>query len=47
MTHARRPLSHLLRLLALSALLGAPLAHADDYAEITQLLKAGLSLIHI
>lgn len=41
MTHARRPLSHLLRLLALSALLGAPLAHADDYAEITQLLKAG------
>ncbi len=41
MTHARRPLSHLLRLLALSALLGAPLAHADDYAEITQLLKTG------
>ncbi|AVT09970.1 tetratricopeptide repeat protein [Paracidovorax avenae] len=43
MTHARRPLPHLLRLLVLSALLGAPLAHADDYAEITQLLKSGKS----
>ncbi|WP_415842102.1 tetratricopeptide repeat protein, partial [Paracidovorax anthurii] len=41
MTHARRPIPHLLRLLVLSALLGAPLAHADDYADITQLLKAG------
>ncbi|MDA8455301.1 tetratricopeptide repeat protein [Acidovorax sp. GBBC 3334] len=41
MTHARRPIPHLLRLLVLSALLGAPLAHADDYADITQLLKSG------
>ena len=41
MTHARRTLPHLLRLLALSALLGAPLVHADDYADITQLLKSG------
>ncbi|MDR6214991.1 tetratricopeptide repeat protein [Paracidovorax wautersii] len=41
MTHARRTLPYLLRLLALSALLGAPLVHADDYADITQLLKSG------
>ncbi|WCM86514.1 L,D-transpeptidase Cds6 family protein [Acidovorax sp. NCPPB 3576] len=41
MKHPQRTLAHLLRLIALSALLGAPLAHADDYAEITQLLKAG------
>ena len=38
---ARRTLPHFLRLLALSALLGAPLAHADDYADITQLLRSG------
>lgn len=38
---ARRTLPHLLRLLALSALLGAPLAHADDYGDITQLLRSG------
>ncbi|KQR55358.1 tetratricopeptide repeat protein [Acidovorax sp. Leaf160] len=36
-----RTLPHLLRLIALSAALGAPLAHADDYADITQLLRAG------
>ena len=34
-------LPRLLRLAALSALLGAGLAHADDYAEITQLIKSG------
>ncbi|MDA8445285.1 L,D-transpeptidase Cds6 family protein [Paracidovorax valerianellae] len=41
MKHPQRTVAHLLRLIALSALLGAPLAHADDYADITQLLKAG------
>ena len=38
----RRTLPRLLRLLALTALVGTTLAHAaDDYADITQLLKAG------
>ncbi len=38
----RRTLPRLLRLLALTALVGSGLAHAaDDYADITQLLKAG------
>lgn len=42
MKHASRTLSQLLRIASLSALLGMPLAHAaDDYAEITQLLRAG------
>lgn len=41
MKFARRTLPHLLRLLALSAVLGASLAHADDYADITQLLRSG------
>ncbi|WP_367067990.1 tetratricopeptide repeat protein [Oryzisolibacter sp. LB2S] len=42
MKHARRPLAQLLRTVALTALLGLPLAHAaDDYAEITQLLRSG------
>ncbi|MDD2546612.1 MAG: tetratricopeptide repeat protein [Burkholderiaceae bacterium] len=36
-----RPLPRLLRLLVLSALMGSPLAYASDYADITQLLKAG------
>ncbi len=38
----RRTLPRLLRLLALTALVGSGLAHAaDDYADITQLLRAG------
>lgn len=42
MKHARRPLAQLLRTAALSALLSLPLAHAaDDYADITQLLRTG------
>ena len=41
MKQVRRTLPRLLRLLALSALLGTGLAHADDYAEITQLIRAG------
>ena len=41
MKQVRRTLPHLLRLLALTALLGTGAAHADDYAEITQLIKAG------
>lgn len=41
MKQVRRTLPRLLRLLALTALMGAGVAHADDYAEIAQLLKAG------
>ena len=41
MKQARRTLPRLLRLLALTALLGAGVVHADDYAEVTQLLKVG------
>ena len=42
MKHVRHPLAQLLRTAALSALLGMSLAHAaDDYAEITQLLRTG------
>lgn len=41
MKHVRRTLPHLLRLLALTALVGAGQAYADNYAEITQLLKTG------
>lgn len=42
MKHASCPLSRLLRIATLSALLGMPLAHAaDDYSEITQLLRTG------
>ena len=41
MTHVRRTLPRLLRLLALTALVGAGQAYANDYAEITQLLKTG------
>ena len=36
-----RTLPRLLRLLALATLVGTGLAHANDYNEITQLLKAG------
>lgn len=36
-----RTLPQLLRLVALTALLGAGVAQADDYTEITQLLKTG------
>lgn len=41
MKQVQRTLPRLLRLLALTALMGTGVAHADDYAEITQLLKAG------
>ena len=41
MKHVRRTLPRLLRLLALTALVGAGQAYANDYAEITQLLKTG------
>ncbi|MBS0292707.1 MAG: tetratricopeptide repeat protein [Proteobacteria bacterium] len=42
MKHTSHPLAQLLRIATLSALLGMPLAHAaDDYADITQLLRAG------
>lgn len=36
-----RTLPQLLRLVALTALLGAGVAHAEDYSDITQLLKTG------
>ncbi|RQO80282.1 nuclear transport factor 2 family protein [Acidovorax sp. FJL06] len=36
-----RTLPQLLRMVALTALLGTGVAHADDYTEITQLLKTG------
>ena len=36
-----RTLPQLLRLMALTALLGAGVAHAEDYSDITQLLKTG------
>ncbi|MBS0467097.1 MAG: tetratricopeptide repeat protein [Proteobacteria bacterium] len=42
MKHARHPLAQLLRITTLSALLGMSLAHAaDDYSDITQLLRTG------
>ncbi len=41
MKQVRRNLLRLLRPLALAALAGTGLAQANDYAEITQLLKAG------
>lgn len=43
MTHVRRTFPHVLRLLALTALLGTGMgaAHADEYSDITQLLRAG------
>ncbi|WP_119967155.1 L,D-transpeptidase Cds6 family protein [Simplicispira lacusdiani] len=41
MKQVRRTLPRILRLLALTALVGTGLAQANDYAEITQLLKAG------
>ena len=36
-----RTLPQLLRLVALTALLGAGVAHAEDYSDIIQLLKTG------
>jgi ketosteroid isomerase-like protein len=41
MKQVRRTLPRLLRLMALTALLSASVAHANDYAEIAQLIKAG------
>lgn len=42
MKHARHHLAQLLRITTLSALLGMSLAYAaDDYSDITQLLRAG------
>ncbi|MDP3607053.1 MAG: tetratricopeptide repeat protein, partial [Polaromonas sp.] len=41
MKQVRRSLPQLLRLVALTALLGTGVVHADDYADIAQLLKAG------
>ena len=41
MKQVRSTIPRLLRLLALTALLGTGVVHADDYADITQLLKAG------
>ena len=41
MKQVRRTLPRLLRLMALTALLSAGVAHANDYAEIAQLIKAG------
>lgn len=41
MTHIRRTFPHVLRLLALTALLGTSTAQADEYSDITQLLRAG------
>ncbi len=42
MKYVRRPLAQLLRVATLSALLGSlPVQAADDYADITQLLRAG------
>ncbi len=38
---ARQALTSALRLLALAALLAAGAAHADDYADVNQLLRAG------
>ena len=41
MKQVRRTLPRLLRLMALTALMSAGVAHANDYAEIAQLIKAG------
>jgi tetratricopeptide (TPR) repeat protein len=41
MKQVRRTLPRLLRLMALTALMGASVAHANDYADIAQLIKAG------
>lgn len=38
---ARNALSRALRLLTLAAVLGTGAAHADDYAEVNQLLRSG------
>ena len=41
MKHARTPVFHPLRLLALAAALMFSTAHADDYADVSQLMRAG------
>ncbi len=41
MAHARSPVSKALRLLALAALFSLPLAHADEYGDVGQLLRSG------
>ena len=41
MMHVRRTFSHALRLLTLTALLGASVAQADEYSDIQKLLRAG------
>ncbi|MFN7856237.1 MAG: tetratricopeptide repeat protein [Acidovorax sp.] len=43
MKQVRRTLPQLLRVVALTALVGTSTVHADDYADIAQLLKAGKS----
>ncbi|APW43215.1 tetratricopeptide repeat protein [Rhodoferax saidenbachensis] len=41
MKHARSPVSHSLRLLALAASMMFSVAHADEYADVSQLVRAG------
>lgn len=41
MTIARSSVLRILRLMALAATLGSPLARADEYADVSQLLRAG------
>ncbi|MGH6625050.1 MAG: tetratricopeptide repeat protein [Burkholderiaceae bacterium] len=41
MQHARPTLSHAVRLLVLAAAFSAPLAYADDYGDVNQLLRSG------
>lgn len=41
MMQAPRPLSHLLRMLAIAALVSTSYAQTDDYTDITKLLKVG------
>jgi tetratricopeptide (TPR) repeat protein len=41
MKHARTPVFHPLRLLALAAALMFSTAHADEYADVSQLMRAG------
>ena len=43
MMHVRRTFSHALRLLTLTALLGASVAHANEYGNIQKLLSVGKS----
>ncbi|QDL37198.1 tetratricopeptide repeat protein [Rhodoferax sediminis] len=41
MKHIPRALSQVLRLVVLATILGAPSAHADDYADVNQLARSG------